>query len=87
MELIRREKKRVRDLEVEAENWRRAEKIRAYIEAVKKAGGLKDRHMDDNSLAQWIKWAQEQADRIDPLTASPPSILDEEENFSPLWPE
>jgi len=81
LEAIGREKKRVQDLEAQAENWHRAEIIRAYVEALKKAEGEEDSHTDDSPLAEWIAWAQRQADRLDPLVASPPSILDEEKNF------
>jgi hypothetical protein len=28
-------------------------------------------------LDEWLLWAEQQADRLDPLTESPPSILDE----------
>ncbi len=85
LEAIRREKKRVQDLETEVENWHRAERIRAYIEAVKKSKVQKDPNINSSSLAQWITWAQQQAARFDPLAESPPSVLDEEERFSLSW--
>jgi hypothetical protein len=84
---FRCEKRRVHDLETEAENWHRAGRIRANIEAVKKIDIVSGRHMEEGSRAQWIKWAQEQADRRDPLVDSPPSILDEEKTLSSFWPE
>jgi hypothetical protein len=31
----------------------------------------------DTDLARWIEWALAQADRLDPLKPTPPSILDE----------
>jgi hypothetical protein len=75
-EAIQLEKRRVHDLEVEAENWQRATKIRAYIEAVK---NMAKEDPKSDSLTTWFSWAQQQADRLDPLMESPPSILDEEE--------
>ena len=30
----------------------------------------------DSEMAKWVKWANEQADRLDPLKESPPSVLD-----------
>jgi hypothetical protein len=30
----------------------------------------------DTGLGKWVTWALQQADRIDPLVESPPSILD-----------
>lgn len=75
-EAIQQEKRRVHHLEIEVENWHKAEKIRAYIQAVKD----KTTETPDHAIspAQWIVWAQQQADRLDPLVESPPSILDEE---------
>lgn len=78
LEAIRHEKKRVHDLEAEAENWDKAQKIRAYIEAAQ--NNLVSRHslLDCRAVEQWVAWARQQADRLDPLAESPPSILDEE---------
>jgi predicted S18 family serine protease len=74
-EAIQHEKDRVQNLEIEVENWHRAAKIRAYIEAVKSKA---KENADAASLAEWISWAEQQADRLDPLVESLPSILDEE---------
>ncbi len=30
----------------------------------------------------WAKWAHDQADRLDPLTPSPPSIIDQEKELN-----
>ena len=35
---------------------------------------------------RWIEWATAQADRLDPLKESPPSILDKERPRTGLWP-
>jgi hypothetical protein len=32
----------------------------------------------DSEFAAWLEWAHQQADRLDPLAESPPSILDED---------
>jgi hypothetical protein len=68
-EAIQREKERVHNLEIEVENWHRAEKTRAYVEAVK---GKAKENLDAEtvSLAEWVTWAQQQADRLDPLAES-----------------
>lgn len=72
-EEVEREQDAVDSLMQEADNWRRARDLRAYIAVVQKmaenAGTLPDRE-------QWMAWAKQQADRLDPLTPSPPSILD-----------
>lgn len=60
------EKMKVLDREVEA--WHRSQKIRSYIEAVKKWGIQKYGEIKpDSKLQQWLTWATRQADRLDPL--------------------
>ncbi len=76
--LIEEEKSRVRALEMEAANWVKSQQIRSYIEAVRNIiiqnqGEI----MPGSETEKWLTWANQQADRIDPLTKSPPSILDE----------
>jgi hypothetical protein len=66
-ERIEAERKAISRLEEEARNWRRAEEIRAFVAA------RRDAIQSDTT---WATWALEQADRIDPLRASPHSILD-----------
>jgi hypothetical protein len=79
------ERKALDTLETEATAWDRAEKLRAYITAVETqcaANGTLDER------AEWLDWARRQVDRLDPLRASPPSILDTpEEEFRAfgLW--
>jgi hypothetical protein len=36
---------------------------------------------DDEELIRWLEWAFAQADRLDPLIKSPPSILDEKDKW------
>lgn len=76
--LIAEEKSRVRALEMEAANWLKSQQIRSYIEAVRNIviqgqGEI----MPGSETEKWLTWANQQADRIDPLTKSPPSVLDE----------
>jgi hypothetical protein len=71
------EQNRIQRLEKGADDWHRARKIREYILALvdcKKEQGKQLR--PDTALGRWVTWALQQADRIDPLVASPPSILD-----------
>lgn len=70
---ITEERADVDELFTEARQWRKAQDVRAYIAAVEK---LPVRKKDRTRRANWIAWASEQADRQDPLTDSPPSILD-----------
>lgn len=68
-ERIRREEEtKLKDLDREVESWQRSQKIRSYIEAVKKWGIQKYGEIKPESkLQQWLTWATKQADRLDPL--------------------
>jgi hypothetical protein len=73
------ERVRVEGLLQEAGQWRRSRDLRDYIEAAE------HRHLTvvgtidpDSEFAAWLEWAHQQADRLDPLAESPPSILDED---------
>jgi hypothetical protein len=77
-EEIQKEKEKVEGLLREAESWNKAQRIRTYIEAVKQTAIQKHGFINTGSeLDNWLKWATQQADRFDPVTESPPSILDE----------
>ncbi|GEM_PF-1580903 len=67
------EQQAVDALEADAAAWRRAEKLRAYIAAVERQCTNTG---ERESRSDWLAWAQRQADRMDPLTPSPRSILD-----------
>lgn len=64
------EKKRFEQLEKDADDWRRAQRIRAYTEAVE---ANQERLQSDpeqrEKLKNWVRWAKEKADWLDPLTA------------------
>lgn len=88
---IEEEERRVKDLQQTAENWTKARQIREYILAVidaKKASG--EELGPDTPCGIWTVWALQQADRLDPLTKSPPSILDRKKELPrddmPSWP-
>jgi hypothetical protein len=71
------EENRIQRLETRADDWHRARRIREYILALvdyKKEQGKE--LAPDTALGRWATWAFQQADRIDPLVANPPSILD-----------
>ena len=73
------EEARVTRLISEAENWKRSQILREYIVEIKKhtTGGDLPFSLD-KPLVEWLKWAHDQADRLDPLSPSPSSILDED---------
>jgi hypothetical protein len=74
---IRAEETRVQRLEDAAKNWARAKLIREYVVAFTDCKMKEGHQLSPNSaLGKWVAWASQQADRIDPLVESPPSILD-----------
>jgi hypothetical protein len=74
---VKAEKSKVRALEEAAANWIRAEKVRSFVSAARTAAVQNDQRTEPGSpFADWITWAERQADRLDPLKESPPSIID-----------
>lgn len=73
--LIREEKERLAKLEREAQNWHKSQTLRGYIEAVQE-NAIRKHGEVGGELERWLSWANQQADRLDPLTESPASILD-----------
>lgn len=76
-ELIRQEEARVRALHRAATNLDRAEGIRRLIAAARGAAVADGQPVEAGTpFGDWLAWAAQQADRIDPLKQSPPSIID-----------
>ena len=83
------EQARVKAFVADVTHWTQARNLRDFIAAAAA------RHIEehgaigpDSEFAQWQKWAAEQADRLDPLCESPPSILDQpipKEPDRPRW--
>ena len=74
--LLQEEESRFRELEQEVIAWRQSEDIRAYIAAVKSTAIRKHGRINPESgLGRWLTWANQQADRVDPLSDNPTSIL------------
>lgn len=81
---VEAERQAVGKLEEQAESWRRAEQIRAYVAAAERCAGA----LSSREQAEWVEWARAYADRLDPLRPSPHSVLDTPESeFQPiaLW--
>jgi len=56
----------------------RAEQIRSFISAAREAAVKNGESIEPGSpFGEWIIWAERQADRLDPLKESPPSIIDQ----------
>ena len=74
---IYEEEKRVEELLEEVSAWTRSQQMHKYIEAVHKSAMEKHGSIEQGSkLEKWLIWAQQQAERLDPLCDSPPSVLD-----------
>jgi len=75
----RKEMERLKTLEEEVHNWKRAEDIRAYIAAVQaKAAREGGSIASESELGHWIAWARHKADWIDPILNVECPVLDEE---------
>ena len=56
--------------------------MRSFIRAVKENSLKKDGIIEQGKdLDDWLEWATDQADRLDPLVESPYSILDEKDDY------
>ena len=80
---IQEEEKRVEQLVKWVDDWERADRIRHFIKAYEEQSHLWPSEKRAQYKA-WIKWASEQADRIDPLVIEKPaSVLDRKRE--PSW--
>jgi hypothetical protein len=76
-ELIKREEARVRALHRAAANWERACRIRGLVAAATDGARREGVSVEPGTpFGDWLIWAAEQADRLDPLKVSPKSIID-----------
>ncbi len=87
-ELLKRkteESAKVTQLLEHAQGWQRSQLIREYLDALcfSTVGG-DGVVVIDSELAKYLRWGFEQADRCDPLSPTPPSVLDEEVDDSDL---
>ena len=57
--------------------WNRAERIRKYVAAVREGAQKKADGNERDKILEWTVWADQQADRIDPLKENPRSIVDD----------
>ncbi len=77
-QLFEAERQRVNSLLRQAKNWRKSQILREFIDAGRRQHlALSGTTEPSLEFAQWFAWATQQANRLDPFTKSPPSILDE----------
>ncbi len=75
------EKKRLQDLISEAQSWKQGQLIREYAAAVRaKAIEKNIEIIPGGEIDQWITWANQQADRLDPLVETPPPVSNDEKD-------
>lgn len=77
------ELKRVEQLYEDANSWARSLHLREYLKAVRTFLLERDGQiLPGSNTGQWLTWAEGQADRLDPLSTAPYSVLDEPD---PSW--
>lgn len=67
--LWREEQERIKNLEIQVENWRKSRHIRSYLKAA--ADFIVDKHGgydEDSEFGLWLRWAYNHANKIDPLS-------------------
>ncbi len=76
--LQKAEQARVDKLIQEADRWCQSQRIREYLAAIKEAAAHRQLPAESREeIDTFLKWAQDQASRLDPLTPSPLSVLDQ----------
>ncbi|HVO60606.1 MAG TPA: hypothetical protein VMT53_06700 [Terriglobales bacterium] len=77
-ELIEAEKKKLEELNQWIENWEKAERVRKFIAVYAEKTSTRAQEKQPQ-YKEWIAWANQQADRLDPfITEKPVSVLDRE---------
>jgi hypothetical protein len=76
-ETLAQEKANVERLLEQAARWRESQNLRLFVEQARERGAVPGLGLEGQDFSDWIQWALRQADRLDPFTPSPPSILDE----------
>jgi hypothetical protein len=74
-EIQHREIKRFKELEENALRWHKAQIIRNFINAVESDFGKTNESEKIHELTEWINWAKEKADWLDPLIAKKDTVL------------
>ena len=75
---LEEEQRRIKALCSAATAHHEAQKIRAYVDAVREAVIEREGQIDPiGPMVCWLRWATRQADRLDPIAEHSPSALDE----------
>jgi hypothetical protein len=74
---VRNEEERVKELEEWVTAWVRAKEIREFVAELEALWVSRGEDIfSSSSHGQRLNWMRQQADRLDPLVESPPSVLD-----------
>jgi hypothetical protein len=78
---IAEEERKVKELETWVANWKHAHEIREFINSLERIWEQAGHDLSpETQKGQRILWMKQQADRLDPMLPSPPSILDRKGN-------
>jgi hypothetical protein len=61
--------------------WRKSQDLRLFVQTARDRGRFEESQLEGQALEDWAQWALQQADRLDPFTSSPSSILDDAERI------
>jgi hypothetical protein len=78
---IHDEEERLGILRTQVDAWHESERLRQFARAAR-AAATAGRLRDAVEFERWLGWVSDQADRLDPLVTSPPSILDEKKRYA-----
>jgi hypothetical protein len=85
-QLIKTEQSRVHALRRAAMNWFRAQQVRSFLTAARDSARQGEQPSEPGTpFGDWLAWAEQQADRLDPLKESPASILDCKREVEPAY--
>ncbi len=74
----REEDERRRILERQVESWTKSQQLRAFVDEVERRAAAKTASTaPESKLGQWIIWARQHADRLDPLAGDPEPTVEE----------
>jgi hypothetical protein len=83
---IEEEEKKVLDLDGWVNGWFRAKQMRDFITALEQLWNREGHDLSPTApKGQRIIWMRQQADRVDPMVPSPPSILDRKSELNKWW--
>lgn len=83
---VKVEQSKVSALRNATARWLRAEQIRSFVLAARNIAVQNGQTVTPGSpFGDWIVWAEQQADRLDPLKESPASIIDRKPEPAPSY--